>query len=320
MNANENLVDAVFDNYRLLQVIGEGELGVVYLAQHQENGSFAACKILRPELAVHGSAIQQFVYEAKVAAKLDHPNVIRAINAGASSGYYYFLMEYVEGCSLESLRLNMPEMLSLEFLCARFAELADALDHAWRNHLLTHGDIKPENILISLQDRKLKLADLGLARVAVNTAYHSDEIMGTPLYLAPELASGMTFKPTVKSDIYSFGVMFYELVCGEAPFSGSVEELLECHVNKVPAKVIECNPDVPVKLAAFIDSLLAKDPAERPEDWRAIGRFLRTCNPSSNDISQRCAEISRPKRKGAAVALIISAVLAAALAAAVVLL
>ena len=130
----------------------------------------------------------------------------------------------------------MPEMLSLEFLCARFAELADALDHAWRNHLLTHGDIKPENILISLQDRKLKLADLGLARVAVNTACHSDEIMGTPLYLAPELGSGMTFKPTVKSDIYSFGVMFYELVCGEAPFSGSVEELLECHVNKVPAK------------------------------------------------------------------------------------
>ena len=160
MNGNETLVDAVFDNYRLIKVVGEGELGVVYLAQHQENGSSAACKILRPELAVHGSAIQQCVYEAKIAANLDHPNIIWAIPAGASSGYYYFLMEYVEGCSLESLRLNAPEMLSLEFLCARFAELADALDHAWRNHLLTHGDIKPENILISLQDKKLKLADL----------------------------------------------------------------------------------------------------------------------------------------------------------------
>ena len=315
-----DVFNAVFDHDRLVKVIGEGELGVVYLAQHQDDGSFAACKILRPELAVHGSAVQQFVYEAKTAAKLNHPNVIKAINAGVSSGHYYFLMEYVDGCSLENLRLNYPELLSIKFLCDRFAELADALDHAWCNHLLTHGDIKPENILISNGTRHLKLADLGLARVAVNTAYHSDEIMGTPLYLAPELASGSVSKPTVKSDIYSFGIMFYELVCGEAPFSGSVEELLTSHVNETPAKVMERNPDVPVKLASFIDGMIAKDPAERPDDWKAIGSFLRSCLIPEEDAASRYAEITEPKKKGVAIAVLVVAAVTAALIAAVVVL
>ena len=309
----------IFGNYRLIKTIGEGELGIVYLAQNQDDGSFAACKILRAELAGCGSAVQQFVYEAKTAAKLDHPNVIRAITAGVSSGYYYFIMEYVEGCSLENMRLNSPEILSPEFLCARFAELADVLDYAWRNHLLAHGDIKPENILITFQDKKLKLADLGLAKVAVNTTYHSDEIMGTPLYLAPELAGGTISKPTVKSDIYSFGIMFYELVCGEPPFSGTVEELLWSHVNETPAKVLERNPDVPAKLANFIDSLISKDPAERPEDWHTISSFLRS-GVSAADTHNPALPGKKAKKRSVVTAVIISAAVIAALAAAAVIL
>ncbi len=313
-----NTTDNVFGNYRLINPIGEGELGVVHLAQNQDDGTYAACKILRPELAGTGSAVQQFIYEAKIAAKLTHPNVIRAITAGASYGYYYFIMEYVDGCSLEKLRLDYPETLSPYFLCSRFAELADALDYAWRNHLLAHGDIKPENILITSQDKKLKLADLGLAKVAINTTYHSDEIMGTPLYLAPELANGTISKPTVKSDIYSFGIMFYELVCGEAPFSGTVEELLWSHVNDTPAKVLERNPDVPAKLANFIDSLIAKDPAARPEDWRTIGTFLRS-GLSADSCPQSLPE-KKTKKMGVVIAVIITAVIAALAAAAVILL
>ena len=316
---HSDMINMVFGDYRLVKFIGKGELGIVYLAQHQENGSFAACKILRPELQASGSAIQKFVCEAKTAAKFDHPNIIKAIGYGVEEGYHYFLMEYVDGSSLEYLRLNNPEMLSIEFLCSRFAELADALDYVWHNSLATHGDIKPDNILISMQNKKLKLADLGLAHTAFDTVYNSKDIMATPLYLAPELARGTVSKSTVKSDIYSFGIMFYELVCGEPPFSGSVEELLVSHINEVPAKVIDLNPDVPYKLSAFIDSLIAKKPADRPEDWKAVSSFLRTVLLPQDPVAGNCVKKST-KRKGVIIATILSAAVIAALTAAVVLL
>ncbi len=263
-----------FDGYQLTSKIGEGELGIVYLAVNREDGTVAACKILKNELSQAGVAVQQFVYEAKVAAKLEHQNIIKAINAGHTSGYYYLLMEYVNGVSLENMRVNEPGRLTLDFLCERFKELADALDYAWRNHLLTHGDIKPENILIQTEPATLKLADLGLAKVAVNTPYHHNTIMGTPLYIAPELASGEQEKATVQSDIYSFGVMFYELLSGNAPFTGSVEDVLRCHIEAEPIPVRDYNPEIPEKVAEFIHKCLAKSPQERPEDWAAVARFL----------------------------------------------
>lgn len=263
-----------FDGYLLTDKIGEGELGVVYLAVNTLTGEAAACKVMKSEISLIGTAVQQFVYEARTASKLEHPNVIKSISAGNSSGYYYLLMEYVDGVSLENIRVNFPEKLTLEFICDRFLELADALDYAWRNHLLTHGDIKPENILIQTDPPMLKLADLGLAKVAVNTPYHHNTIMGTPLFLAPELASGEQEKATVKSDIYSFGVMFYELVCGAAPFAGSVNEVLRCHIETEPVPVREYNADVPEKIADFIEQCLEKDPQKRPENWSSIVKFL----------------------------------------------
>ena len=265
-----------FDGYQLNGKIGEGELGVVYLAVKPQSGEVAACKIMKKELSQAGVAVQQFVYEARTASKLEHPNVIKAISAGHSCGYYYLLMEYVNGVSLETLRLHEPSRLTIDFLCERFQELASALDYAWRHYLLTHGDIKPDNILIQFDPPMLKLADLGLAKVAINTPHHHNTIMGTPLYIAPELASGKQEKSSVKSDIYSFGVMFYELVCGTPPFFGSVEDVLRSHIEASPIPVREYNREIPEKLAQFISKCMAKDPQERPEDWSQVARFLRT--------------------------------------------
>ena len=271
-----------FDGYQLNGKIGEGELGVVYLAVNSQTGDVAACKIMKKELSQAGVAVQQFVYEARTASKLEHPNVIKAISAGHSSGCYYLLMEYVNGVSLESIRLHESSRLTIDFLCERFQELAAALDYAWRNYLLTHGDIKPENILIQTDPPMLKLADLGLAKVAINTPHHHNTIMGTPLYIAPELASGKQEKTTVKSDIYSFGVMFYELLCGTAPFYGSVEDVLRSHIEAVPIPIREYNRDVPAKLADFISKCMEKDPQDRPEDWAEVARFLRTWKNEDN--------------------------------------
>ena len=283
-----------FDGYQLTTKLGEGELGIVYLAVNNQSGDVAACKILKEELSQAGFAVQQFVYEAKTASKLDHPNVIKAINAGHSSGYYYLLMEYVNGISLENIRTSDPARLTIDFLCSRFIELADALDYAWRNYLLTHGDIKPDNILIQTEPAVLKLADLGLAKVAINTPHHQNIIMGTPLYIAPELASGEKSKATVKSDIYSFGVMFYELVCGTAPFTGSVEEVLLSHVENEPTPVREYNPNIPAEIADFIQQCIAKNPDERPEDWAAVARFLR--NWQNNDKEDGKKQVEKKNR------------------------
>ena len=276
-----------FDGFRLTGKIGEGELGVVYSAVNSL-GTVAACKILKPEIAQAGSAVQQFVYEAKTASKLSHPNVVKAITAGHSLGYYYFLMEYVDGVSLEKLRRENPEIMTFDFVCDRFAELADALGYAWKNHLVTHGDIKPENILIQRDPAVLKLADLGLARVALNTASSRDVIMGTPLYIAPELVSGDISKPTVKSDVYSFGVMFYELICGTPPFSGSVEEVLRAHIEDEPVPVREYNPSVSEELEGFIHSLISKNPDARP-DWGYISNYLRNRGSSPKKSSGKKA-------------------------------
>ena len=284
-----------FDGYQLTGKIGEGELGVVYLAVNSATGEAAACKIMKSEISMVGTAVQQFVYEARTASKLEHPNVIRSISAGNSSGYYYLLMEYVNGISLERMRLSSPERLTLEFICDRFQELASALDYAWRNHLLTHGDIKPENILIQTEPAMLKLADLGLAKVAINTPHHHNTIMGTPLYIAPELACGEQEKSTVKSDIYSFGVMFYELVCGAAPFSGSVEDVLRCHIEEKPVPVKEYGLDIPSELADFIDSCLEKDPQKRPENWSSVAKFLASLK--ENGVAQEKMKAAKTKIK-----------------------
>lgn len=268
-----DLINMQFDGFSLTGKIGEGELGVVYSAVNSL-GTVAACKILKPEIAQAGATVQQFVYEAKTASKLAHPNVVKAISAGHCLGYYYFLMEYIDGVSLDELRRENPEVLTFDFLCDRFAELADALGYAWKNHLVTHGDIKPENILIQREPATLKLADLGLARVALNTPHNRDVIMGTPLYIAPELVSGEISKPTVKSDVYSFGIMLYELICGVAPFTGTVEEVLRAHIDAVPVRVREYNESVSPELEEFILSLIVKDPDKRP-DWSYIAGFLR---------------------------------------------
>ena len=267
-----------FDGFRLTGKIGEGELGVVYSAVNSL-GTVAACKILKPEIAQAGSAVQQFVYEAKTASKLSHPNVVKAITAGHSLGYYYFLMEYVDGVSLEKLRRDNPEIMTFDFVCDRFAELADALGYAWKNHLVTHGDIKPENILIQRDPAVLKLADLGLARVALNTASSRDVIMGTPLYIAPELVSGDISKPTVKSDVYSNGQL----------------DFIRNYLQQVEDAIYQNNPSELAKLVdmnSLIDMYIVQEYAKNIDvGWssfymyRDVGGKLTFAPPWDFDLS-----------------------------------
>jgi len=261
-----------FAGYRIESELGRGNNAVVYQAEQLSLGRKVALKILLPELAAEPGYIENFLREARMAARLDHPYIVQAYNAGATSdGYYYFAMELVIGPSIEKIRRNTPELLTFEFLFRVAIELAEALDYAWTVHHMTHGDIKPGNLLISKETKSLKLADLGLAQIGgTNT---SDEIMATPLYAAPEVIRGEK-SAGVKSDLYSFGIMLYELLCGLPPFVGSPQKVLEQHLYSKPQPLAERNPDLDPELIAFVEQLIDKDPAGRPENWEEVRNFF----------------------------------------------
>lgn len=257
--------------FQLLREIGQGSNGIVYLAKQLLLDREVACKILLPEYSSSPEYIKCFVHEARLVARLEHPNIVQALDVGSTAtGISYFVMEYVPGRSLEEIRLEEPERLTPEFLLDTFISLADALDYAWKFHSITHGDIKPGNLLIRDADDVLKLADLGLARI--NGATPSGEIMATPLYVAPEVIRGE--RGGVSSDIYSFGVMLYELLSGRPPFRGDIDMLLEQHQFCKPDPMIVYNPDIEHDISLFADRLLAKSPEERPKNWSDIKNFL----------------------------------------------
>lgn len=262
----------VLAGYRIESELGRGNNAVVYLAEQQSLGRQVALKILLPELAAEPGYVESFLREARLAARLDHPYIVQAYDAGATpEAYYYFAMELVIGPSLEEIRRLAPERLTFELMFRVSIELAEALDYAWNVHHMTHGDIKPGNLLISEETGTLKLADLGLARVSGGRA--SDEVMATPLYAAPEVIRGEHID-SVKSDLYSFGIMLYELLCGAPPFVGNPQRVLQQHLYCTPQPLAERNPDLDPALISFVERLINKDPDRRPMDWAEVREFF----------------------------------------------
>ena len=261
-------------SYRIVGEVGSGNNGVVYLARHELLDREVALKVLRPELADNREFIEALMKEARIAANLSHPNIVQALDAGSCNGIYYLAMEYVRGRTLEDIRINSPETISLEFLTDISIQLAAALDYAWTNFSIVHGDIKPENLIISEDTHTLRLADLGLANISGRGGSADGSFMATPMYVAPELVAGRS-AATMHSDIYSFGVMLYELVAGKPPFNGDTEEILRAHLEDEPPSLLAENPDVPRELAEFIHRMIRKAPEERPGSWSEVGDFLR---------------------------------------------
>ena len=270
MNTGYNeLAGRVIAGCELIRELGRGNNGIVYLANQKKLNRQIACKIISPELQEDPDFMDNLFAEAANAAKLSHVNIIQALDVGDADGLKYFLMEYVNGSSLENIRTKTPEVISTKYLLELAIQLTNAMDYAWSQHGMIHGDIKPGNILIS-QDNVLKVGDLGLARSSNGATGDPADVMITPLYAAPEVIAQQSNDPDPRSDIYSFGVMLYELACGAAPFTGSVEEILQSHLYTAPQPLITMNPDLDRDLAQFIDSMLAKNPDDRPADWKKV--------------------------------------------------
>jgi eukaryotic-like serine/threonine-protein kinase len=273
---SDTLIGTFFDGrYQVVRKLGAGGMANVYLAEDQELGRGVAIKILNDRHANDEQFVERFRREAKNAAALSHPNIVSIYDRGEAEGTYYIAMEYLDGRTLKELivqRGPAPVTVSVEY--AR--QVLSALRFAHR-HGIVHRDIKPHNVLVDAEGR-VKVTDFGIARAGASQMTEAGSIVGTAQYLSPEQARGGDVDQ--RSDLYSLGVVLYELITGTLPFNGDTPvEIAMKHLSTVPEPPSERRPDIPRDLDLIVMRALAKDPDDRyasAEEMDAdLERFLR---------------------------------------------
>jgi serine/threonine-protein kinase len=257
---SDSLIDTLFDGrYRIQRKLGAGGMADVYLAEDQELGRRVAIKILNGRHANDDQFIERFRREAKNAAALNHPNIVSIYDRGEAEDTYYIAMEYLDGRTLKELivgRGAAPINVAIEY--AR--QILSALRFAHR-HGIVHRDIKPHNVLVDSEGR-VKVTDFGIARAGTSQMTETGSIVGTAQYLSPEQARGGEVDP--RSDLYSLGIVLYELLTGKTPFEGETPvEIAMKHLSTAPKPPSSLRPDVPRELDMVVLRALAKNPDDR---------------------------------------------------------
>jgi beta-lactam-binding protein with PASTA domain/tRNA A-37 threonylcarbamoyl transferase component Bud32 len=258
MPASDTLINTLFDGrYRIVRKLGSGGMANVYLAEDEELGRRVAIKILNDRYANDELFIERFRREAKSAAALSHPNIVSIYDRGEAEGTYYIAMEVIEGRSLKELIMTRGPLPIAQAL-AYMHEILEALRFAHR-HGIIHRDIKPHNILIG---ERLKVTDFGIARAGASQMTEAGSIMGTAQYLSPEQARGAPV--TASSDLYSAGIVLFEMLTGKVPFNGdSAIEIAMKHLNEIPKPPSKIRPEIPDELDQVVLRALAKNPEDR---------------------------------------------------------
>jgi serine/threonine-protein kinase len=260
MAARDTLIDQVFDGrYRVVRKLGTGGMANVYLAEDQELGRSVAIKMLDERHSQDEQFVERFRREAKNAAGLSHPNIVSIYDRGQAEGTYYIAMEYLEGRTLKELLITRgPTPLAVAIDYAR--QILAALGFAHR-HGIVHRDIKPHNVVVA-PDGRLKVTDFGIARSGTSQMTETGSIIGTAQYLSPEQAKGAPVTPA--SDIYSVGIVLYEMLTGSVPFTGDTPlEIAMKHLSTTPLPPSEIRHDVPHELDSIVLRALAKNPEDR---------------------------------------------------------
>jgi serine/threonine protein kinase len=301
------------EKYKLMDRLGAGGMGQVFLCEHRRMKRLVALKILPVDkLKDDDSARDRFDREARAAAALDHPNIVRAYDSDADGKFHFLVMEFVDGASLQEV-VKKHGPLDITRACHYIADAARGLQHAHEAGWV-HRDIKPGNLLI---DRfgTIKILDMGLARLFTDDTdnltkrYEKDAVLGTADYLAPEQATHSS-DVDVRADIYSLGATFYYLLTGRSPFDdGTVTQKLIWHQTRQPDSVRALRPEVPKELEAVIAKMMAKKPVHRYQEPSAVIAALEPWTstpvepPAEEEMPRLCPALNTYSAAGASLPL-----------------
>jgi serine/threonine-protein kinase len=261
------------DRYRLIEQIGSGGMAVLYKAQDLELGRLVAIKLLRPSLVGDPEFLVRFKREARAAANLSHPNIVTVHDVGQDGpNTHYIVMEYVPGQNLKQI-VRAKGAFEVDAALAVIVEVCKGVGYAHRAGLV-HCDVKPQNIMVT-PDNSIKVTDFGIARAL--TAQQAEEIedvvWGSPHYFSPEQAAGEA--PTPASDVYSIGMVLFELLTGQLPFRGDdYRELAMAHLTQEPPSLLTVNPALPQELDRIVRKVLSKESSARYRTADQLGRIL----------------------------------------------
>ena len=291
------LREALAGRYRVERELGAGGMATVYLAEDVRHRRNVAVKVLKPELA-HAVGAERFLREIETTAALHHPHILPLYDSGVSAELLYYVMPYVEGESLRD-RLTREKQLPIDDALQIAREVSDALSYA-HSRGVVHRDIKPENIL--LESGHAMVADFGIAR-AVSAAgseslTQTGTSIGTPAYMSPEQAAGSS-DVDGRSDLYSLGCVVYEMLAGQAPFTGpTVESIVHQHMIAEPRPITQIRPAVPASIAGVLQRALAKNPADRFSPVAQFADALRTGGMPAGTASPEPAPAPASRRLG----------------------
>jgi len=297
------MIGQTFGNYRALELIGEGGMGVVYLAEHPGIGRRAAIKILRPGLTDNPEITKRFFNEARAANAIRHPGIVEVFDCGTlPSGTSYIVMELLDGENLAA-RLRSRGRMPMADARRIAAQTASALAAAHAAGIV-HRDLKPDNLFLVPDDRDnalemVKVLDFGIAKLGQDASRTSSvrtrtgSVMGTPAYMSPEQCRG-TREIDHRTDIYALGVILFEMVCGRPPFvSEGFGEMVHLHISQPPPAPRTINPAIPEELERLILWCLAKEPDERVQTMADVHAAL-TGRPTPARMTAPTARTPRP--------------------------
>lgn len=276
------------NRYRLVAQHGSGGMAVIYKAYDQELSRMVAVKILRPSLIADPSFLERFRNEARSVARLSHPNIVTVHDVGQDGNTHFIVMEFIDGVDLKKLIRNEAPF-SIERALDFAIKISAGVGYAHRSGLV-HADVKPQNVLIAESDI-LKVTDFGIAQALSDAATNERQriVWGSPHYFSPEQAKGE--RPSPAADVYSIGVVLFEMLTGRLPFIGAdQQELALAHIRDEPPHVTDFNPAVPQELDQIIQKVMSKEPASRYRTADQLGRilisYLRQGYKATSDLSR----------------------------------
>ena len=299
-----------YGRYQIVKELGRGAMGIVYQAHDPEIGRSIAVKVLREDRMTTEAFVQRFLKEARAIGRLSHPNIVTVYDIGQDRGTVYIAMEFLEGEPLDKVierkKFGFEEIVDLGL------QMGEALHYAHQRGIV-HRDVKPSNIIIQPTGR-IKITDFGIAHIEDPTASiqtQAGEILGTPAYMSPQQATSQPLDG--RSDLFSLGVILYELATGARPFLGkSLAAIFHSVTHDHPPPPADINPEVPLNLSQIIMKCLNKDPEERYATGEALAEDLKKSLPKGETgLAEEGAASPKGKKKKKGTVILIAAVIIA---------